>query len=525
MWPYGQISCERFAFVDEFASPICTSGKVSGDAASRSACPTWQQRYTAGIVGSDPDGQALTYHALTLPRGAAFAAATRVFLWTRSAWQPADTVAVFGASDGDTTVTRTVALHAATANQPPALAWAGAPPDTVSWDAPLALSVADAEGNPVRIGGTVSTDGGVHWAPMAASGDTGRAAAPRAASVTWRTVGQLPGRSLATARVRLVPADTDVGAPLERDVRVLNLPCDWDHDGRIGLADFATLRQGWQTQDTTKNLGPYRIAGGDALPNIVRAQDRRIDFDDLMAFALLWDWAAGRGRVRLTARIAAERPTGPTGADLVTLRPIEGDQPAVEVCASRGLASRVLGLTLALPTAVARTVRVERGAWVGADGWWLVRADAAAGLVEAWVARGSDAAGDVVATLRLPPGTERLSMHVTYEALSGPGDVPLVGGLSREVSLVPVPVAWSLAAAPNPFNPATTIRYEVPAATHVRLAVYDVLGREVVALVDERREPGCYAVAWDGRDAAGRSVASGVYVVRLEAGDVGWRSG
>ena len=394
----------------------------------------------------------------------------------------------------------------------------GAPPDTVSWDAPLAVSVADAEGDPVRISGTISTDGGVHWAPMAASGDTGRAAAPRAVSVTWRTAGQLPGRSLATARVRLVPADTDVGAPLERDVRVLNLPCDWDGDGRIGLADFATLRQAWQTQDTTKNIGPYRVAAGDALPNIVRAQDRRIDFDDLMAFTLLWDWAAGCGRVRSTARIAAKEATGPAGADLVTLRPVEGPTPAVEIVATPGLADGVLGVALVVPTAVARTARLERGAWVGGDGWWLVRADTVAGVIEAWVARGSDASGDVVATLRLPPGTERLSMHVTYEALSRPGDVPLTGAYSRDLNLVPLPVQWSLAAAPNPFNPATTIRYEVPTAAQVRLMVYDVLGREVTVLVDERREPGCYAVTWDGRDAAGRLVASGVYVVRLEAG-------
>jgi len=71
---------------------------------------------------------------------------------------------------------------------------------------------------------------------------------------------------------------------------------------------------------------------------------------------------------------------------------------------------------------------------------------------------------------------------------------------------------------PNPFNSMLTIRYDVSGAAHVRLAVYDVLGREVTVLVSEGRESGRYAVTWDGRDAAGRSVASGAYVVRLEAG-------
>jgi hypothetical protein len=65
---------------------------------------------------------------------------------------------------------------------------------------------------------------------------------------------------------------------------------------------------------------------------------------------------------------------------------------------------------------------------------------------------------------------------------------------------------------PNPFNPASTIRYDLPAASQVRVAVYSVLGELVAVLTDGVREAGEYRVVWD---AAGR--ASGVYYCRIEA--------
>jgi flagellar hook assembly protein FlgD len=49
--------------------------------------------------------------------------------------------------------------------------------------------------------------------------------------------------------------------------------------------------------------------------------------------------------------------------------------------------------------------------------------------------------------------------------------------------------------------------------------VYDVLGRRVQVLVDERKEAGRHTVQWNGQDASGRPLASGLYFVRLQAGD------
>ncbi|MCP4088453.1 MAG: T9SS type A sorting domain-containing protein, partial [Gammaproteobacteria bacterium] len=71
---------------------------------------------------------------------------------------------------------------------------------------------------------------------------------------------------------------------------------------------------------------------------------------------------------------------------------------------------------------------------------------------------------------------------------------------------------------PNPFNPSTKLSFELAAPTHARLKIYDSAGHLVTTLVDEQRSAGSHQVVWDGRNAAGNSVASGVYLYRLEVG-------
>jgi hypothetical protein len=99
--------------------------------------------------------------------------------------------------------------------------------------------------------------------------------------------------------------------------------------------------------------------------------------------------------------------------------------------------------------------------------------------------------------------------HYGYEApADAPEDDIAVGSrLSLEQS------------APNPFNPVTTIAYTVPADVgEVELCVYDVTGRLVRVLLAGKVEPGRREISWDGRDARGERVSSGVYLVRLSDG-------
>lgn len=73
---------------------------------------------------------------------------------------------------------------------------------------------------------------------------------------------------------------------------------------------------------------------------------------------------------------------------------------------------------------------------------------------------------------------------------------------------------------PNPFNPATTIRYSLGKRSIVTLEIFDVLGRKVTTLVQAEQLTGTHTVIWDGTMASGTQAASGVYLYRLQAGDL-----
>jgi hypothetical protein len=87
-----------------------------------------------------------------------------------------------------------------------------------------------------------------------------------------------------------------------------------------------------------------------------------------------------------------------------------------------------------------------------------------------------------------------------------------------------LPRSWALSQNyPNPFNPSTTISFDLPetagTSQPVNLTVYDIRGRRVRTLIDSDIEPGSHKIHWDGRDERGQSVASGIYLYTLKAGE------
>jgi hypothetical protein len=88
----------------------------------------------------------------------------------------------------------------------------------------------------------------------------------------------------------------------------------------------------------------------------------------------------------------------------------------------------------------------------------------------------------------------------------------------------PLPEGFALLPAyPNPFNPETAIRYHIglDRPEPVSLRIYNLLGQEVRTLADDVHGSGAYQAVWDGRDDAGRMLASGIYFVRLQVGEMG----
>ena len=72
---------------------------------------------------------------------------------------------------------------------------------------------------------------------------------------------------------------------------------------------------------------------------------------------------------------------------------------------------------------------------------------------------------------------------------------------------------------PNPFNPVTTFRYDLPDNSHVTIAIYDMLGRQVKSLINQTQDAGYRSVIWDATNDFGKPVSAGVYLYKIQAGD------
>ncbi|OGJ99128.1 MAG: hypothetical protein A2350_16990 [Candidatus Raymondbacteria bacterium RifOxyB12_full_50_8] len=89
----------------------------------------------------------------------------------------------------------------------------------------------------------------------------------------------------------------------------------------------------------------------------------------------------------------------------------------------------------------------------------------------------------------------------------------------EKVAAKALPSSFALSEpAPNPFNPTVSLKYQVPQATFVSVSVYDISGKLVTQLTGKTHQPGYYQAVWNGTNALGQHVSSGMYVCRMQAG-------
>jgi hypothetical protein len=133
---------------------------------------------------------------------------------------------------------------------------------------------------------------------------------------------------------------------------------------------------------------------------------------------------------------------------------------------------------------------------------------------------------DVAQPAQMAVAAEFPSLGHTGSGLGFNGDVTTIGGwlvtmrddglaVSAAPDRAPAVASRLEPAYPNPFNPITTLAFTVGRAQQLTLSVHDVRGRLVAELAAGRFEPGRHTVRWNGEDARGRAVASGIYLVRL----------
>ena len=105
--------------------------------------------------------------------------------------------------------------------------------------------------------------------------------------------------------------------------------------------------------------------------------------------------------------------------------------------------------------------------------------------------------------------------------LEGIGEVTIPSSetfILRRESVIPVTFALHQNY-PNPFNPVTTLSYDLPNDCDVKLSIYDMLGTEVVTLINTSQQAGFKSVKWDAKDSNGIALSAGVYLYQIQAGE------
>jgi hypothetical protein len=343
--------------------------------------------------------------------------------------------------------------------------------------------------------------------------------------------------------IRVVPFDHDIGPnAFTGTFSLANYVGDYTGDITVDFADFATLVSAWNTQDTYHDIGP---ATG-TVPDLVPVYDGKIDFEDLAVYAMMWTWSdaqppamAARAIARPVTTRAAGRKTAEKEDHPVRLEQPLPDDPwapddgilelRLQTSGVSGLTSA--GLTLEYDTRYLRLREVVPGPMLGTTGGakpslvQLKRVNEDEGRIELLLGRidaerPSVSGSGMLAVARF----EKLSredsvVRVTYDLRDRQAAEIAGGDYEQSVQATLRPTEFALLQNyPNPFNGETVIRFQLPGEQRVQIHLYNMRGQLVTTLLDEQREAGYHRVTWNGRDASGRPVASGIYIYLIQAG-------
>jgi len=112
---------------------------------------------------------------------------------------------------------------------------------------------------------------------------------------------------------------------------------------------------------------------------------------------------------------------------------------------------------------------------------------------------------------------ERASAIASFASSRGGSEIAVGTEIEYRVGAGSLPTAFALYGNyPNPFNPLTTIKFDLPRDGHVALRIYDLSGRAVRTLADDNLVRATHTYQWDGTDDAGHRLASGVYYYRVD---------
>lgn len=325
-------------------------------------------------------------------------------------------------------------------------------------------------------------------------------------------------------------------------------PGDTNNDGKVDAADVLPIGLYWAQTGATRQNGSCTWAGQPATPwSPVQATyadangDGSVDAADVLCIGLNW---GNTHSVNSLLVASTKYPVLAKNANAAALcytlsgNPFPGQDFWVEVHADE--VANLFGLSFDLTYAPAAFVNpqiTEAGSFMGSDIVFFANSDTSAGVVSVGATRkagqGGVSGSGLVAKIKMrvssqiPAGQQVTFTLQNCTAIDAAGNAviltPLgacvISGVNGRDHAAGLPSTFALHPNhPNPFNPETTIGYDLPQAVEVKLEIFDVLGQSVRTLVNQRQHAGRYAITWDGRNARGEQLATGMFIYRLQAG-------
>ena len=271
-------------------------------------------------------------------------------------------------------------------------------------------------------------------------------------------------------------------------------------DDRISLEDLMVFIASWNSNDFSKNLGPY--IGNP--PNIKISQDSLFGIDDGMAFTQMWRWSIEKyGPVYIANEEKNNANTSllQISSDRISILPTQRVKYGQLIL---DYGSNISSIN------VIDNFQLEGIGIILND----INNDKGVAVIE--FALSNDLTGSLGFDFE-SSNSEDLGVRLTYALFDS--NYNLLDQKDSIVNRVYIPQKFSLNQNyPNPFNPKTTIRFSLPKDSNVELFVYDVNGKIVKEFINTNMQPGNYKVVWDGTNKGGVLVGSGIYFYRIKAG-------
>ena len=264
---------------------------------------------------------------------------------------------------------------------------------------------------------------------------------------------------------------------------------DFDTSNTIDVSDLAIMLTALETKDYYYDIGPVV----NTMPHFLVLPDSKFDIEDVMSFAMMWNWFSASNSSSLSSMINMGNPVN-----------FEFDHQNIAFDFPDGAIAgqvQIISMNNKLEYGVKKN-----NEFVGLD-YFNEETQTFTYLME----RNKDGVMEIPFKIQ----GERTELVMSYKFVDQNGNV--VSQSTESVKIENVPEEFALHQNyPNPFNPVTTINYDLPQQTHVNLMIYDILGREVVKLVSQEIPAGYQSVIWNTRNSFGTPVSAGIYFYQIQ---------